>query len=94
MRVPTIPRMSRRVCVAKALCERETINALVTAASSCVHVYRRTRDTSDRFPYWPRRPIREVLAPRRRDDPSQIIDVRDLAEFMVRLPSRETWRHL
>ena len=27
----------------------------------------------------------EVLAPGRRDDPMQIIDVRDLAEFMVRL---------
>jgi 2'-hydroxyisoflavone reductase len=27
----------------------------------------------------------EVLAPGRRDDPSQIIDVRDLAEFMVKL---------
>jgi 2'-hydroxyisoflavone reductase len=44
-------------------------------------------DTSDRFPYWPVRLARggEVLAPGRRDDPSQIIDVRDLAEFMVKL---------
>jgi nucleoside-diphosphate-sugar epimerase len=44
-------------------------------------------DTSDRFPYWPVRLSRggEVLAPGKRDDPSQFIDVRDLAEFMVRL---------
>lgn len=44
-------------------------------------------DTSDRFPYWPVRLARggEVLAPGRVDDPSQLIDVRDLAEFMVRL---------
>jgi 2'-hydroxyisoflavone reductase len=44
-------------------------------------------DPSDRFPYWPVRLSRggEVLAPGRRDDPAQFIDVRDLAEFMVRL---------
>ena len=41
-------------------------------------------DTTDRFPYWPVRLERggEVLAPGRRDDPVQLIDVRDLAEFM------------
>ncbi|WP_165226619.1 NAD-dependent epimerase/dehydratase family protein [Aquisphaera insulae] len=44
-------------------------------------------DTSDRFPYWPQRLVRggETLAPGRRDDPVQFIDVRDLAEFMVHL---------
>jgi 2'-hydroxyisoflavone reductase len=44
-------------------------------------------DTTDRFPYWPVRLARggEVLAPGRRADPAQIIDVRDLAEFMVKL---------
>jgi 2'-hydroxyisoflavone reductase len=44
-------------------------------------------DTSDRFPYWPQRLARggEVLAPGKKDDPMQIVDVRDLAEFMVRL---------
>ena len=42
-------------------------------------------DTTDRFPYWPVRLARggEVLAPGRRDDPVQLIDVRDLAEWMV-----------
>ncbi|QEH35702.1 dTDP-4-oxo-6-deoxy-D-allose reductase [Aquisphaera giovannonii] len=44
-------------------------------------------DTSDRFPYWPQRLARggETLAPGRRDDPVQFIDVRDLAGFMVHL---------
>src|SRR5205814_7326484 len=44
-------------------------------------------DNTDRFPYWPVRLARggELLAPGRRDDPVQFIDVRDLAEFMVRL---------
>jgi 2'-hydroxyisoflavone reductase len=44
-------------------------------------------DTTDRFPYWPQRLARggEVLAPGKADDPAQIIDVRDLAEFMVKL---------
>jgi len=44
-------------------------------------------DTSDRFPYWPQRIVRggEILAPGKPDDPMQLIDVRDLAEFMVHL---------
>jgi 2'-hydroxyisoflavone reductase len=44
-------------------------------------------DTSDRFPYWPVRFAKggEILAPGRADDPCQCIDVRDLAEFDVRL---------
>ena len=39
------------------------------------------------LPYWPQRLARggEVLAPGRRNDPVQFIDVRDLAEFMVLL---------
>ncbi|MGQ0765978.1 MAG: NAD-dependent epimerase/dehydratase family protein [Gemmatimonadota bacterium] len=44
-------------------------------------------DTTDRFPYWPVRLARggETLAPGRRTDPVQIIDVRDLVEFMLKL---------
>jgi 2'-hydroxyisoflavone reductase len=44
-------------------------------------------DTSNRFPYWPQRLAKggEVLAPGKVDDPVQMIDVRDLAEFMVKL---------
>jgi 2'-hydroxyisoflavone reductase len=44
-------------------------------------------DTTDRFPYWPVRLAKggEVLAPGKKDDPVQIIDVRDLAEFMIKI---------
>jgi 2'-hydroxyisoflavone reductase len=43
-------------------------------------------DTSDRFTYWPLRFRRggKVLVPGAPTDPIQIIDVRDLAEFMVK----------
>jgi 2'-hydroxyisoflavone reductase len=74
--------------VAKANCER-----LVQAAFGDHAIIVRPTyivgpgDTTDRFAYWPQRLARggEVLAPGRRDDPVQFIDVRDLAEFMVRL---------
>lgn len=44
-------------------------------------------DTTDRFPYWVARLSRpgEILAPGRRDDPVQWIDVRDLVAFYVKL---------
>ena len=44
-------------------------------------------DASDRFTYWPLRVRRggEVLAPGSRHDPVQVIDARDLAEWIVRL---------
>jgi len=47
-------------------------------------------DTSDRFTYWPVRLARggEVLVPGRRTDRVQYVDVRDLAEWMVRLVER------
>ena len=43
-------------------------------------------DYSDRFTYWPVRIQRggEVLAPGTPNDPTQIIDARDLSEFIVR----------
>jgi 2'-hydroxyisoflavone reductase len=50
-------------------------------------------DTTDRFPYWPVRLARggETLAPGKRDDAVQFVDVRDLAAFMVRtLESRRS----
>jgi len=48
-------------------------------------------DRSDRFTYWPARIDRggEVLAPGTPNDPSQIIDSRDLAEFMIRLAEKK-----
>lgn len=44
-------------------------------------------DRTDRFTYWPVRLERggEVLVPGKPDDPVQYIDVRDVAEFMIRL---------
>lgn len=44
-------------------------------------------DPTDRFTYWPVRVARggEVLAPEKPDAPAQIIDVRDLSDFMIRL---------
>ncbi|WP_123040592.1 NAD-dependent epimerase/dehydratase family protein [Cohnella candidum] len=45
------------------------------------------RDTTDRFTYWPSRIKRggQVLAPGPRDARIQILDVRDLADWIVRL---------
>jgi len=42
-------------------------------------------DRSDRFTYWPVRVAQggEVLAPHAPDEPTQVIDARDLAEFIV-----------
>ncbi len=42
-------------------------------------------DNSDRFTYWPARADRggEILAPGSPQDPTQFIDVRDLAEFLL-----------
>jgi 2'-hydroxyisoflavone reductase len=79
---------SEKFGVAKAQCERQTLQAfgdrgIVVRPTYIVG----PGDTTDRFPYWPVRLARggEVLAPGHADDPMQIIDVRDLAEFMVHL---------
>lgn len=50
-------------------------------------------DLSDRFTYWPVRLRRggEVLAPGAPTDPVQIIDARDLAEFVVRCCENATY---
>lgn len=74
--------------VAKANCERVVRDAFGDRGVVVRPTYIvGPGDTTDRFPYWPQRLARggEVLAPGRRDDPVQFIDVRDLAEFMVRL---------
>lgn len=44
-------------------------------------------DETDRFTYWPQRIAKggEVLAPGTWNDPVQIIDARDLSEFVIRL---------
>lgn len=72
----------------KAACEREVIEAmldraLVVRPGLIVGPY----DQSDRFTYWAHRLARggEVLAPGRPDREVQYIDVRDLAEWLVRM---------
>jgi nucleoside-diphosphate-sugar epimerase len=74
--------------VRKAQCERLTRaafgdRALVVRPTYIVG----PGDTTDRFPYWPVRLARggDVLAPGRPDDPVQLVDVRDLAAWMIRL---------
>jgi len=49
-------------------------------------------DPTDRFTYWPARIARggDVLAPEKPDVPVQIIDVRDLSDFIVKLIEENT----
>jgi 2'-hydroxyisoflavone reductase len=72
----------------KALCEREVQRVFPGA-----HIIFRPAliigpgDLTDRFTYWPVRIQRggEVLAPGNPSDPCQIIDARDLSEWMIRM---------
>jgi 2'-hydroxyisoflavone reductase len=77
----------------KALCEREVEAAFagrcaIVRPGLIVGPY----DPTNRFTYWPDRVARggEVLAPGRPERPIQIIDARDLAEWMVTLAERRT----
>ncbi len=72
----------------KALCEQALVEtftgaSLVVRPGLIVGPY----DYSDRFPYWPRRIAAggEVLAPGRPERLVQLIDARDLAEWIIRL---------
>ena len=74
--------------VAKAKCEREVLEVFGDKGTVIRPTYIvGPGDTTDRFPYWPVRFAKggEILAPGRREDPVQFIDVRDLAEFMVKV---------
>jgi len=70
----------------KAACERAAEDAM---PGRVLHVRAGLlvgpHDTTDRFPYWPRRIARggEVLAPGTPAHPVQLVDARDLAEWMV-----------
>jgi 2'-hydroxyisoflavone reductase len=78
--------------VAKALCEAQTMKVFGDRGIVIRPTYIvGPGDTSDRFPYWPVRLARggELLAPGHADDPMQIIDVRDLAEFMVHIAEND-----
>jgi 2'-hydroxyisoflavone reductase len=72
----------------KALCEREVERgmpgrAVHVRAGLIVGPY----DYSDRFTYWPTRIARggEVLAPGEPDRPKQLIDVRDVSDWIIRV---------
>jgi len=49
-------------------------------------------DPTGRYPWWVRRMVRggEVLAPGAPDDPAQVVDVRDLADFQLGLATGQT----
>jgi 2'-hydroxyisoflavone reductase len=72
----------------KALCERAVQNvygerALIIRPGLIVGPH----DPTDRFTYWPVRMARggEVLAPQKPEATTQVIDVRDLSDFIIKL---------
>ena len=77
----------------KALCEKAVqdvfgIDSLLIRPGLIVGPH----DPTDRFTYWPVRVARggDVLAPDRPDTLTQIIDVRDLADFIIELVAHNT----
>lgn len=79
--------------VSKALSEIEAQKAFLSKAMIVrPHYIVGPGDTTDRFPYWPQRVARggEVLAPGRQSDRVELVDVRDLSEWMVRMMEDRT----
>jgi 2'-hydroxyisoflavone reductase len=78
----------------KALCERAT-QAVFPSTSTIVRpgYIVGPGDFSDRFTYWPVRVARggEMAVPGAASDPIQIIDVRDLGEWLVRVGEARTF---
>jgi len=77
----------------KALCEKYSADAFKGRASIVRPGYIvGPLDNSDRFTYWPVRASKggEMLAPGTPLDPIQIIDVRDLAAWMMKLAQART----
>jgi 2'-hydroxyisoflavone reductase len=77
----------------KALCERYTLETFKGRACIVRPGYIvGPLDPTDRFTYWPVRVAKggEMLAPGTAHDPIQIIDVRDLAAWMMRLAQART----
>jgi len=72
----------------KALCEEAAEKAMPGRVANVRPGYIiGPGDGSDRFTYWPRRVARggEMLVPGTPEDPIQVIDVRDLGEWLVKL---------
>lgn len=85
--------LSEGYAVSKARCERLTLDAFGDRAMVVRPTYIvGPGDTTDRFPYWPQRLARggDTLAPGHKDDPVQIVDVRDLTAFMLTLIENHT----
>lgn len=77
----------------KVLCERAAQAAFPEGATIVRPGYIvGPGDPTDRFTYWPVRIDRggDALVPGAKDDPVQVIDVRDLAEWMVHLAEKGT----
>jgi len=77
----------------KALCEQYTLEAFRGRAAIVRPGYIvGPLDRSDRFTYWPVRASRggDMLAPGTPQDPIQVIDVRDLAAWMMTLVASRT----
>jgi 2'-hydroxyisoflavone reductase len=77
--------------VLKSLSERAAMEAFGDAALIVrPHYIVGPGDTTDRFPYWPVRIARggEVLVPGDGSDRVQLIDVRDLSEWMIHMAER------
>lgn len=78
----------------KALCEAEARTQYGEAATTIIRpsLIVGPRDQTDRFTYWPVRLAQggEILAPGDGSDPVQFIDVRDLAEWTIRVAEQRT----
>ena len=77
----------------KALCEKASEAAMPGKAAIVRPGYIvGPGDPTDRFTYWPVRANQggEMIAPGTPDDPIQVIDVRDLAEFLITLAENNT----
>jgi 2'-hydroxyisoflavone reductase len=72
----------------KALCETEAERIMKgRAINARVGLIVGAHDYSDRFTYWPTRVARggEVLAPGEPERPKQLVDVRDVADWVLRM---------
>jgi 2'-hydroxyisoflavone reductase len=78
----------------KAQCEKEAQAQYGEAATTIIRasLIVGPNDETDRFTYWPARLARggDILAPGDGSDPVQFIDVRDLAEWTIRVAEERT----